>query len=131
MPALPYVAWPDLASFRLWLGATLTAAENGTVRSDVAFGAAYEAVWERLDQSLLPENTYLPRRNEDGTLEDPPTASCPNAIRQAIMIQAGRLFTRRDSLTGVLSFSEYGVRLSELDPDVKTLIRTWVGKGTP
>ena len=47
----------------------------------------------------------------------------PDAVNQAAVIQAARLFKRKDSPEGVLGNSEWGaVRVSRVDPDVMALI---------
>lgn len=131
MPRLADVTWPTVVEFRAWLGASYQATAEGPQRSEVAFSAAYNAVWNKLDETLLPENTYRPTVDEDGTVLEVPSTTCPPEVRGAILLQAGRLFTRRDSLTGVLSFAEYGVRLSKLDPDVELQIHEWKGGAMP
>jgi hypothetical protein len=46
-----------------------------------------------------------------------------DAQEQAIMLQAARLWRRRDTPEGVLAFDELGtVRISRLDPDVAWLL---------
>jgi hypothetical protein len=47
----------------------------------------------------------------------------PDEIQQAALIQAARLYRRKDSPEGVLGSAEWGaVRLSRVDPDVEALI---------
>lgn len=47
----------------------------------------------------------------------------PDDVRQACLIQASRLFRRKDSPEGVMGGSEWGVvRVSRVDPDAKALL---------
>lgn len=50
--------------------------------------------------------------------------SVPADVKQALLLVAGRWFKRREAPFGVLSATDLGVyqRLSEMDPDVKTLL---------
>jgi Phage gp6-like head-tail connector protein len=51
----------------------------------------------------------------------------PDVVYQATLIQAARLFHRKDSPEGVLGSPEWGpVRLSRIDPDVQALVRPLV-----
>lgn len=48
----------------------------------------------------------------------------PDVVQQAALIQATRLFKRKDSPEGVTGSAEWGVvRLSRIDPDVSALIK--------
>ncbi|HWB37490.1 MAG TPA: hypothetical protein VHA75_15850 [Rugosimonospora sp.] len=50
--------------------------------------------------------------------------SVPEAVHEATLIQANRLFKRKDSPEGVMGTAEWGViRLSRVDPDVQALIQ--------
>lgn len=54
----------------------------------------------------------------------------PQVIQEATLIQALRLYKRKDSPEGVLGSSEWGaVRVSRLDPDVAALIGRYVRDG--
>jgi hypothetical protein len=54
----------------------------------------------------------------------------PNKVRQATLIQAVRLFKRKDSPEGILGSAEWGaVRLSRVDPDVEALLAHFVLPG--
>jgi hypothetical protein len=47
----------------------------------------------------------------------------PDNVVQAALIQAGRLFRRKDSPEGVLGSADWGaIRVSRLDPDVQALL---------
>jgi hypothetical protein len=49
--------------------------------------------------------------------------SVPDAVVQATILQAARLYRRRDSPQGVLGNAEWGaIRVSRLDPDVAALV---------
>jgi hypothetical protein len=48
----------------------------------------------------------------------------PTAVKQATILQSGRLFKRADSFLGFAGFSDMGVaRVGRVDPDVAMLIR--------
>jgi hypothetical protein len=54
----------------------------------------------------------------------------PQVVREAALIQAIRLYKRKDSPEGVLGSSEWGtVRVSRLDPDVAKLVESMVLPG--
>jgi hypothetical protein len=54
----------------------------------------------------------------------------PQVVREAALIQAIRLYKRKDSPEGVLGSSEWGmVRVSRLDPDVAKLVESLVLPG--
>lgn len=54
----------------------------------------------------------------------------PDVVAQAALIQAGRLFKRKDSPEGILGNAEWGVvRLSRIDPDVQALVQDLVLPG--
>lgn len=48
----------------------------------------------------------------------------PDVVVQATLLQAIRLYSRKDSPQGVLGSEEWGaIRVSRMDPDVKSLVR--------
>lgn len=48
----------------------------------------------------------------------------PDEVKQACLIQASRFYSRKDSPTGVMGSSEWGLmRMPYMDPDVKALLR--------
>jgi hypothetical protein len=54
----------------------------------------------------------------------------PAAIVEATLIQASRLFARKDSPEGVMGTGEWGViRVSRVDPDVEALIQPYAKPG--
>lgn len=54
----------------------------------------------------------------------------PDEITQATLLQAGRLFKRKDSPDGVAGSSEWGfMRVPNLDPDVRALIEPYMLPG--
>lgn len=51
----------------------------------------------------------------------------PDEVAQAALIQAARLYRRKDSPEGVVGSSEWGVvRVTRLDPDVQALLQPYV-----
>lgn len=56
--------------------------------------------------------------------------SVPTPIRRACIIEARRLFNRKENPSGIIGFGEFGgVRLSNIDPDVKALLAPYVNRG--
>lgn len=56
--------------------------------------------------------------------------SVPAAVAEAALLQAGRLYKRRESPEGVAGSAEWGsVRISRVDPDVAALIAPFVLPG--
>lgn len=112
------VDWPVEADFTAWLGSTYTEAPDAAARATEAFAAALGLIQVSLDEDML-----------EVTVPGPPTEyACYGPIRQAILIYAGRLFSRKDSLTGALSFGGDAVmQLRRNDPDVYQLIEPWTG----
>ena len=55
--------------------------------------------------------------------------SVPAAVKQATLLQASRLYRRKDSPEGVAGSSEWGlIRVPNLDPDVKALLAPYVNQ---
>lgn len=51
----------------------------------------------------------------------------PDEVEQATLLQAARLFKRKDSPEGILGSSEWGaLRVSRMDPDVASLLARYV-----
>ena len=111
------VDWPVEADFVAWLGSTYTEAPDASVRVTEAFAAALGAVQVSIDEDMLGVAS-----------SDPTVYKCYAPIRQAVLIYAGRLFTRKDNLTGALSFGGDAVlQMRRSDPDVYSLIEPWTG----
>lgn len=56
--------------------------------------------------------------------------SVPDEITQATLVQAGRLYRRKDSPEGVAGAGDFGVvRLARIDPDVRALLDPFVLPG--
>jgi hypothetical protein len=54
----------------------------------------------------------------------------PDEVVQATLLQAGRLYRRKDSPEGVTGSADWGmVRLPRLDPDVMALIEPYMLPG--
>ena len=111
------VEWPVEADFIAWLGSTYSEAPDAATRATEAFSAADGFIRVNLDEDEL------------GIASTEPTVyECYGPIRQAILIYAGRLFGRKDSLTGALSFGGDSImQLRKNDPDVYSLIEPWTG----
>tara|TARA_R110000744_G_scaffold179102_1_gene298090 strand:+ start:621 stop:980 length:360 start_codon:yes stop_codon:yes gene_type:complete len=111
------VAWPVEADFTSWLGSTYTEAPDAALRATEAFLAADGLIRVSLDEDDMGIASTGPIVYE-----------CYGPIRQAILIYAGRLFSRKDTLTGALSFGGDSImQLRRNDPDVYSLIEPWTG----
>lgn len=111
------VEWPVEADFISWLGSTYTEAPDAAARVTEAFDAALGLIQVNIDEDTL------------GIASTEPTVyECYGPIRQAVLIYAGRLFARKDSLTGALSFGGDSImQLRKTDPDVYALVEPWTG----
>ncbi|AIJ26364.1 phage gp6-like head-tail connector protein [Amycolatopsis methanolica] len=90
------------------------------------------------DYAVVPENALLDNEPVTGLLRDSGewgtrwvriTArwgwpAVPDEVVSAALLQAARLFRRKDSPEGVMGSAEWGlIRLSRVDPDVQALIQ--------
>jgi hypothetical protein len=96
--------WPEAADLIAWLGDA-----NLSSDSEAKFPEVLEAVTEQivdmLDPDLLPDDD-----------------SCPPSIRQAILIEAARIWTRSAAANGVIAVGDMAMRVNRFDPDVSRLI---------
>ena len=119
-------AWPTAADLTEWLRTEAVEASAASV-VEMAFDAADELLRTRIDSALL-----LARAAAAGIVTDPDddaydaavlAAWCPSSVRQAILIRAAAIYTRRDSTNGTISFGEFATRVAKQDPDVDELMR--------
>jgi hypothetical protein len=90
-----------------------------TAQDDAHLAAVVGAV-----NAMVPDTVPRVRLMED------PAAAWEADIQQAAVMQAARLFARRNSPTGVAAYSETGATfVSRWDPDVERLLR--IGSWTP
>lgn len=115
--------------------------------TDTAGDRTWSTTWATTDYDLLPLNAAL-----DGEpytmIETAPNgryafprspkslqiagsfgyaATTPALVREATLLQAARLFKRKDSPFGVMGSPELGMmRISRLDPDVQQLLRSLI-----
>jgi hypothetical protein len=100
--------WPTGEALVHWLGANNLGA-SGTA----------------LAGELVDEATELVRMNVEATkLPTDPTV-CPATIRRAIVIEAARLLSRKDSTQGIVAFGDLAIRLASADADVSRLLLHW------
>jgi hypothetical protein len=106
-------SWPTVddvkAYLRLGDGAT---PDDGLVADQLA--AAIGWVSSRVDQLYVPGSaTY------GGTLPDP--------LYTVAVMEAGRLYRRRDSVDGTVGWGDMGVvRVGPKDPDIETMIAAYL-----
>lgn len=116
-----------------------------TLKTDADGDRTYEDTWATTDYDLEPYNTspkvqirlapngarYFPSTRKGveiaGSWGYNATGSYPDMINEATLIQAARLFKRKDSPFGIIGTPETGVaRLPKLDMDVRQLIQPFV-----
>ncbi len=114
-----------------------------TVATDADGDRTYETTWAATDYGLCPINAAV-----DGhpytAIEIAPqgrytfpmvrrglkivgsfgyAATAPDVVREACLLQAARVFKRKDAPFGIAGVPELGMlRISQLDPDVKMLL---------
>ena len=118
-----------------------------SLRTDYNGDRVYESTWSTSDYELEPVNArYMPQPEPYSHIYATPAAdysfpaglrrgvqvtgrwgystAVPDVVREACLIQVGRLFRRRDSPFGVAGTIDQGtVRLqSRLDPDVQAML---------
>jgi hypothetical protein len=95
--------WPKLADVRSWLRLAPDAAEDAVI-----------------DQCRLAAIAYGIGRTGSQWLAD--TTTLPDAVFQACVMDAGRIYRRRDSLDGTIAWGDMGVvRVGRADPDTERL----------
>lgn len=114
-----------------------------TLKTDLDGDRTYETTWAATDYDLEPYNSTPYTRIQiapRGTRTFPTgrrgveiagswgyAATAPDAINEACLLMAARLFKRKDAVFGVLMNPEFGTaRLPQVDQDVKLLIRPFV-----
>lgn len=108
-PPVTFTVWPDEQAFINWL-------PDGTrLKPDVVsqlaelIADATASIVDRIDVAKLPDND----------------SDCPRPIARAILLEAARLLTRRDSATGVIGQGEFAMRVANADVDVTKLLANW------
>lgn len=101
--------WPNGASLAAWLpdGANLSEGAQALLQDVV--DDATDTVLSRVDPGKLPTAPE----------------ECPRTIARAIVLEAARLLSRRDSANGVIAFGEWTIRATNNDADVTRLLRGW------
>lgn len=98
--------WPEAADVKAWMRSKQFVVDDDPALDDVT-ASATTVIRAWLDITLLPDD-----------VDD-----CPNSVRQAIIMRAAALYVRRDSPTGIITFSETDVfRVNKFDADVDFLI---------
>lgn len=114
-----------------------------TVATDEDGDRTYETTWASTDYDLLPVNAAADSQPYT-RIETAPSgshtfplikrglkivgsfgysATAPAVVREACLLQAARIFKRKDAPFGIAGVPELGMlRISQLDPDVKMLL---------
>jgi hypothetical protein len=113
--------WPTEQDFIVYLGNAYTSTPDAGPNAAEAFIAADAAIRTAIDEEMLEVDAVGP----------PTTYLCYGSIRMAILLYARRLFGRRDTSLGAITFGADGAALQirKTDPDVFLLIEPWTGVG--
>lgn len=108
---------------------TVEAGAVDVLAKQPANAAAKGRPWTRL--VVAPESTTQPNCEEDGVSVTATWGwtAVPATIKQAALLQASRLFTRRDAPFGVAGSPELGSELrllAKVDPDVAVVLGPYV-----
>jgi hypothetical protein len=101
--------WPDGDDLAAWLGATAVDPGADDDLLDEVLDDAAAIVYAKIDPNKLPEDDDL----------------CPRAVSRAIVLEAARLWYRKQSPHGVAAFADVAVRLRTVDADVEELLRSF------
>jgi Phage gp6-like head-tail connector protein len=94
--------WPKLAEVRQWLRLQPNPDDDALISS--ALAAAIDYGNRRTDYKYDPATV--------------PVGGVPEAVHEACLIHAGRLYKRRDSIDGALGWGDSGfIRIGRSDPD--------------
>lgn len=105
--------WPVGADLVAWVGAD--ALSTGAVDvADELVEDATSITLDSIDTDKLPV-----------AVDEQDVNTCPRAVRRAIILEAARLLTRRDSANGVIGSGELLIRVSGVDADVTRLLRPY------
>lgn len=104
-------AWPTVGDFATWADFGQVADNNGEPNPVLvkSLAAATSQIRSLLDERLLPEDTD----------------ECPDDVHLAILMQANRLSSRKDSPMGTLGAAEALIQIRADDPDVLRLIAAY------
>jgi hypothetical protein len=143
--AATHTTWFDLPTF-----CDLVSVDASGLRTDEDGDGVYERVWAVSDFELQPVNIEagpeprpyrsvvaigstlrfpVPRTGSNSRVQITGTwgwPAIPAAIEEAALLQAHRLFKRREAPEGVVGLNMFGtVRMGRLDPDVRGLARPY------
>lgn len=96
-------SWPKLADVRAWLRLQPDPSEDAVI--DMARTAAIDYGYHKTGEQWEPDSSDVPQ-----------------AVFQACVMDAGRIYRRRDSLDGTVAWGDMGaVRVGRADPDTERL----------
>ena len=106
-------SWPTVSDVKQYLRLASGATPDDALVAD-QLNAAIGWVANRIDPRWLPGSpAYL------GTLPDP--------VFTATVMEAGRLYRRRDSVDGTVGWGDMGVvRVGPKDPDIETMLAPFI-----
>ena len=99
-------SWPTLSEVRTFLRLEPEPTQDGVLRTALDAAIAYGI-------------------SKYGGLYDTASTTVPNDGHEACLIHASRLYRRRDSIDGTISWGDMGaIRVGRVDPDVAALYGT-------
>lgn len=126
LPAADDDTWPTVEDLLEWMRSQSVSPTSDDVVTS-SFDSANQLLRSRISVDMLKA-----RAAEAGIQTDPDEddydaavleAWCPAYVRQAILIRAAAIYTRRDSANGTISFGEFAARVARRDPDVDELMK--------
>jgi hypothetical protein len=105
-------AWPALADVKNYLRLGSDTTDDSVISEQLA--AAIQWVTDRVNLQCVPGSpTYIPPFSD--------------ALFTVTVMEAGRLYRRRDSVDGTIGWGDMGlVRVGPRDPDIETLIAPYL-----
>lgn len=101
--------WPTGETLREWLGGTGALSNTALDHLDEVVADATAVILERVDPAKLPVVA----------------TECPRSVGRAIVLEAARLLSRKDSTHGLVSFGEFAARMSSVDVDIEACLKAW------
>jgi hypothetical protein len=105
-------AWPALADVKAYLRLGSDTADDTVISEQLAAAIAW--VTARVDPHYVPgTSVFIPPFSD--------------ALFTVTVMEAGRLYRRRDSVDGTIGWGDMGlVRVGPKDPDIETLIAAYL-----
>lgn len=102
-------AWPTGQHLVEWVGGAGALTDTSLVLADDLVADATAIILDRVDPDKLPATS----------------TDCPRQVARAIILEAARLLSRRESSHGLVSFGDFAARLANVDVDIEACLRHW------